>query len=922
MPTAIRAITRIQDSDDFAGTPGAATDVYALTYDNASRKFVLTQHVTAADPHTGYLLATGARAGGTSQEQKFGRYGISIAYDSSNLTTFVTNSAGNLTITPSGRGMTTKVLHVGDLGISGGNTEILSVQKSYDSTEIDTSPNMFEGHAKWLGDADAPTKVLRGGALAVQGWSTKEIRELTGFLASSLTLAATPIVQMMIGLHGTASTSFAGSSTPLGYGVRGGAYAIIGTMTKAVGLRGEFFLPAPAASTTTGIAISGYIDPLQGGSVASAIGIQSELASAVGTITDYYGFKLEALPASTPTITNAYGLYLPAITLGTSLNYAIYAAGGPSYFGGTVSVAYDSSNLTTLATDSSGNLTITPSGRGMTTKVLHVGDTGVSGGNTEILSVQKSYDSTEIDTSPNMFEGITKWIGTAADAPTRILRGGTIAAQGWSTKQIRELTGFLASSITLAATPIVESMIGLHGTASTSFAGSSTPLGYGVRGGAYAIIGTMTKAVGLRGEFFLPAPAASTTTGIAISGYIDPLQGGSVASAIGIQSELASAVGTITDYYGFKLEALPASTPTITNAYGLYLPAITLGTSLNYAIYAAGGPSYFGGTVSVAYDSSNLTTLATDSSGNLTITPSGRGMTTKVLHVGDTGVSGGNTEILSVQKSYDSTEIDTSPNMFEGITKWIGTAADAPTRILRGGTIAAQGWSTKQIRELTGFLASSITLAATPIVESMIGLHGTASTSFAGSSTPLGYGVRGGAYAIIGTMTKAVGLRGEFFLPAPAASTTTGIAISGYIDPLQGGSVASAIGIQSELASAVGTITDYYGFKLEALPASTPTITNAYGLYLPAITLGTSLNYAIYAAGGPSYFGGNVGIATPTPASRLDLAAGALTMSEMSAPAAPAANSVVIYAVDNGAGKTQLMARFASGGVQQIAIEP
>lgn len=72
MPTAIRAITRIQDSDDFAGTPGAATDVYALTYDNASRKFVLTQHVTAADPHTGYLLATGARAGGTSQEQKLG----------------------------------------------------------------------------------------------------------------------------------------------------------------------------------------------------------------------------------------------------------------------------------------------------------------------------------------------------------------------------------------------------------------------------------------------------------------------------------------------------------------------------------------------------------------------------------------------------------------------------------------------------------------------------------------------------------------------------------------------------------------------------------------------------------------------------------------------------------------------------------
>jgi hypothetical protein len=45
-------------------------------------------------------------------------------------------------------------------------------------------------------------------------------------------------------------------------------------------------------------------------------------------------------------------------------------------------------------------------------------------------------------------------------------------------------------------------------------------------------------------------------------------------------------------------------------------------------------------------------------------------------------------------------------------------------------------------------------------------------------------------------------------------------------------------------------------------------------------------------------------------------------MAEMTAPAAPAANSVRIYAVDNGSGKTQLMALFATGAAQQIAIEP
>ena len=43
---------------------------------------------------------------------------------------------------------------------------------------------------------------------------------------------------------------------------------------------------------------------------------------------------------------------------------------------------------------------------------------------------------------------------------------------------------------------------------------------------------------------------------------------------------------------------------------------------------------------------------------------------------------------------------------------------------------------------------------------------------------------------------------------------------------------------------------------------------------------------------------------------------------ESAAPAAPAANCAVIYAQDNGAGKTQLMARFPTGAAQQIAIEP
>jgi len=49
---------------------------------------------------------------------------------------------------------------------------------------------------------------------------------------------------------------------------------------------------------------------------------------------------------------------------------------------------------------------------------------------------------------------------------------------------------------------------------------------------------------------------------------------------------------------------------------------------------------------------------------------------------------------------------------------------------------------------------------------------------------------------------------------------------------------------------------------------------------------------------------------------------GSLEFIEQTAPAAPATNGVRIYAEDNGSGKTRLMALFATGAAQQIAIEP
>lgn len=50
---------------------------------------------------------------------------------------------------------------------------------------------------------------------------------------------------------------------------------------------------------------------------------------------------------------------------------------------------------------------------------------------------------------------------------------------------------------------------------------------------------------------------------------------------------------------------------------------------------------------------------------------------------------------------------------------------------------------------------------------------------------------------------------------------------------------------------------------------------------------------------------------------------GAVKVQEKAAaPPTPPANTVIIYALDNGSGKTKLMALFATGAAQQIAIEP
>jgi|GEM_PF-5730755 len=85
-------------------------------------------------------------------------------------------------------------------------------------------------------------------------------------------------------------------------------------------------------------------------------------------------------------------------------------------------------------------------------------------------------------------------------------------------------------------------------------------------------------------------------------------------------------------------------------------------------------------------------------------------------------------------------------------------------------------------------------------------------------------------------------------------------------------SVTELIGLQIESGAysmgASGSVTDYSGIRVRS--PSTGTITNTYGLRIDEITVGSSNRFAIYTGGTTkSYFGGNVGIGTTTPYSKL-----------------------------------------------------
>jgi len=189
------------------------------------------------------------------------------------------------------------------------------------------------------------------------------------------------------------------------------------------------------------------------------------------------------------------------------------------------------------------------------------------------------------------------------------------------------------------------------------------------------------------------------------------------------------------------------------------------------------------------------------------------------------------------------------------------------------------------------------------------GIFGWTAASFANTTQDLILGRRGPANLRLGQTDAAAPVAQTLSVQSVVAGTSNTAGQEFRIDGSQGTGTGAGGSIVFRVAPAGSS-----GSAVNALAAALTIATTAI----------TAQNHLLFSADN-TYDIGASGATRPRDLflGRNLVQVGAYhEMAEMTAPAAPAANGVRIYAVDNGSGKTQLMALFATGAAQQIAIEP
>jgi hypothetical protein len=173
-----------------------------------------------------------------------------------------------------------------------------------------------------------------------------------------------------------------------------------------------------------------------------------------------------------------------------------------------------------------------------------------------------------------------------------------------------------------------------------------------------------------------------------------------------------------------------------------------------------------------------------------------------------------------------------------------------------------------------------------------------------------------------GDATEAVGLQGIAYrgsnVANPVFTGVRGIAANGYADAtqVQGGdflvrTVSSAANIVTARSiwahadlTAGHSVTNLRLIDISGIE-SDAAITNSAAIYIDTSVDVGSTAYAIQSLSlSPSLF------------------SGAIQIKEQAEPFSAPANSLYLYAIDNGSGKTKLMVKFPSGSAVQLAIEP
>ncbi|MCX6765623.1 MAG: tail fiber domain-containing protein [Candidatus Moranbacteria bacterium] len=569
------------------------------------------------------------------------------------------------------------------------------------------------------------------------------------------------------------------------------------------------------------------------GSITNNYGIDLDVATD-GTVTNNYGARIRSgayragssvttdyglyirSPYSNGSIGTHYGLYLENQAFGTT-SYAIYSAGGQSYFAGNVGVGTTSpaSLLEIQDTDANPVLTLT-----------NLSDTTYDPslqfrvGATPSVKFTMGVDDSDSD----KFKISTTALGT--NDRLVINSNGLVGIGTTSPGQALSVVGSNASVNYAGEFILTNDTSPSYGTAAL-YIENDTNSGSGARYSLYAADGNPS--------YFGGKVGIGTTSPTSILHTI--ASGSKTADYIGnlLTNTATSSTASITKT-GLSVTSTGTWDGTSAVNRGLYVNAT--GGTTNYSAIFEGGNVGIGTTSPVEKLEVN---------GNFTVSQ-------RAAIGSDSGINKA-IDGASSLTLIDSRDILTSLSTSYVIGHYLRLTlnpSSAPSSEAYGSNfeVATQSGNAQNFPRLEGSDHSALHYGSGTVTDLVGGTHTANSYAGAGNVTT-SYGARNKSHNwSSSTITTAYGSWNR------AGNMSTGAVTAAY---------GTYTAIHNEGA---GTITDGYALYIPN-PTGAGPITNNYGFYLENQSRGSAINYAIYSAGGQSYFAGNVGIGTTGPGAAL-----------------------------------------------------